>query len=103
MADAGRLDAVPLDLHQLRHSSPSLLLQPGASLVYVKDQLGHASVRLTVDTYGHLIPGANRQAVDRLDDAPGEGRPSGVSASLSATPAQPDSRRPVGAPVESRA
>jgi hypothetical protein len=24
-----------------------------------------------VDTYGHLIPGANRQAVDRLDDAPG--------------------------------
>jgi hypothetical protein len=23
-----------------------------------------------VDTYGHLIPGANRQAVDRLDDAP---------------------------------
>jgi len=33
------------------------------------DQLGHASIQLTVDTYGHLIPGANRQAVDRLDDA----------------------------------
>jgi hypothetical protein len=24
---------------------------------------------LTVDTYGHLVPGSNRQAVDRLDDA----------------------------------
>jgi integrase len=43
----------------------------GESLAYVRDQLGHASIQLTVDTYGHLIPGANRQAVDRLDDAPG--------------------------------
>jgi len=24
-----------------------------------------------VDTYGHLVPGGNRAAVDRLDDAPG--------------------------------
>jgi integrase len=35
----------------------------------VRDQLGHASIQLTVDTYGHLVPGSNRQAVDRLDDA----------------------------------
>ena len=27
-----------------------------------------ASIQITVDTYGHLIPGANRAAVDRLDD-----------------------------------
>ncbi len=32
--------------------------------------LKHASIQITVDTYGHLIPGANRAAVDRLDDAP---------------------------------
>jgi hypothetical protein len=37
--------------------------------VYVKEQLGQSSIQLTVDTYGHLIPGANRAAVDRLDDA----------------------------------
>jgi hypothetical protein len=36
----------------------------------VKEQLGHASIQITVDTYGHLIPGVNRAAVDRLDDAP---------------------------------
>ena len=29
----------------------------------------HASIQLTVDTSGHLIPGANRQPVDRVDDA----------------------------------
>jgi hypothetical protein len=36
----------------------------------VKEQLGHGSIQLTVDTYGHLIPGANRGAVDCLDDEP---------------------------------
>ncbi len=57
--------------HQLRHSFASQLIAQGESLAYVRDQLGHHSIRLTVDTYGHLLPGANRQAVDRLDDATG--------------------------------
>ena len=34
--------------------------------MYVKEQLGHSSITLTVDIYGHWIPGANRQAVNRL-------------------------------------
>jgi integrase len=53
--------------HDLRHSYASLLLQNKESAVYVKDQLGHSSITVTVDLYGHLIPGGNRQAVDRLD------------------------------------
>jgi hypothetical protein len=28
--------------------------------------MGHHSIQITVDTYGHLIPGANREAVNRL-------------------------------------
>ena len=36
--------------------------------VYVKEQLGHSSIKITVDIYGHLIPGSNRKAVDKLDD-----------------------------------
>jgi integrase len=58
-------------IHDLRHTFASLLLQQNESLVYVKDQLGHHSIQITVDTYGHLVPGANRQAVDRLDDISG--------------------------------
>jgi hypothetical protein len=34
----------------------------------VKEQLGHSSIQITVDCYGHLIPGGNKQAVDRLDE-----------------------------------
>ncbi len=56
------------NLHFLRHTFASLLLQQGESLKYVQDQLGHSSIKMTCDTYGHLVPGGNRQAVDRLDD-----------------------------------
>jgi len=52
--------------HDLRHTFASLLLQNGESPQYVKEQLGHSSIKITVDVYGHLIPGANRQAVNRL-------------------------------------
>lgn len=55
--------------HALRHTYASLLIQDGENLAYVRDQLGHHSIRVTVDIYGHLIPGANKVAVDRLDDA----------------------------------
>ncbi len=44
----------------------SLLIQRRESLAYVKEQLGHHSIQVTVDLYGHLMPGANRSAVDRL-------------------------------------
>jgi integrase len=53
--------------HDLRHTFGSLLLQAGASLAYVRDQMGHSSIQITVDVYGHLIPGANIAFVDRLD------------------------------------
>lgn len=75
--------------HDLRHTFASLLLQNGESPVYVKEQMGHSSIQVTVDLYGHLIPGGNQQAVDRLDtpvDKPGiQGH--------SATPAQPANPR----------
>jgi integrase len=55
-------------IHDIRHSYASLLLTQGESPVYVKEQLGHHSIQMTVDIYGHLIPSANRQAVNQLDD-----------------------------------
>src|SRR5207253_1204020 len=72
-------------LHDLRHTFGSLLIQNGASLVYVKEQMGHSSIQVTVDIYGHLIPGANVSFVDTLDGVPKKKtRPQ-----QNATPAQP--------------
>ncbi|MBI9077600.1 MAG: tyrosine-type recombinase/integrase [Desulfatibacillum sp.] len=55
-------------LHDTRHTYASLLLSDRANLTYVKEQLGHSSIQMTVDVYGHLIPGSNRESVNRLDD-----------------------------------
>ena len=57
-------------LHDLRHTFGSLLIQSGASIVFVKEQMGHSSIQVTVDTYAHLIPGADVSFVDRLDEKP---------------------------------
>ena len=68
--------------HDLRHEFGSLLIQGGASLDYVKDQMGHSSIQITVDTYGHLIPGADINWIDGLDRR--------TSSQQNATPAQLD-------------
>jgi integrase len=54
--------------HDLRHTFATLLIQQGEGLPYIRDQLSHSSIKITVDTYGHLVPGGNRQAVDKLDE-----------------------------------
>ena len=53
-------------LHDLRHTTASILIQRGAPLAYIRDLLGHSSIKVTVDIYGHLVPGANRQEMNRL-------------------------------------
>jgi integrase len=55
-------------LHDIRHTFASLLLTNGESPAYVKEQMGHSSIQITVDIYGHLIPGSNREAINRLDN-----------------------------------
>ena len=60
---------LPLHLtpHCLRHTYASLMLQQGEPVAYVQRQLGHASIQLTVDTYGKWLPMESQAAVDRLD------------------------------------
>ena len=57
--------------HCLRHTYASLLLQQGVSIVFVQRQLGHASIQLTVDTYGKWLPVESGGALERLDPMPG--------------------------------
>ena len=56
--------------HCLRHSYASILLSDGVSPVYVQEQLGHATIELTVSTYGRWLKKKAPGALDRLDSVP---------------------------------
>jgi integrase len=53
--------------HALRHSAASALLGAGLSLKAVSDQLGHSTIVLTANTYGHLTPDARDEAAQAMD------------------------------------
>jgi len=52
--------------HTLRHSFAHALIANGASLAYVSQQMRHQSIQVTVDRYGHLVPGGQIEFIDRL-------------------------------------
>lgn len=54
-----------LHLHDLRHTTASLLIQAGASLTEVRDILGHSSFAVT-NRYAHLAPEHLKAAIQRL-------------------------------------
>jgi integrase len=51
-------------IHELRHKCASLLLAQEVPLEVVAEQLGHASIRVTKDVYGHLMPRSRARAAD---------------------------------------
>jgi integrase len=53
--------------HSLRHTYVSLLVARGESMKYIQEQLGHTSIKVTMDIYAHLMPGSGIQGADKLD------------------------------------
>jgi integrase len=58
----------PLRLHDLRHTCASLAIAAGADIKVLQRMLGHASAALTLDRYGHLLPGQAEGVATRLDE-----------------------------------
>ena len=56
-------------LHELRHSGTSLMLAQGTDLYVVSEVLGHSSVAITKDVYGHLVEGQKRAAATLMSAA----------------------------------
>ncbi len=56
-------------IHDLRHSYATLRISKGDNIQDVSNQLGHHSVKLTLDVYSHWMPGKKKAEVDALDDA----------------------------------
>jgi integrase len=57
-----RVGLPPIRLHDLRHSVASILLAQGVHPKVVSEQLGHATIALTLDTYSHVIPSLQQEA-----------------------------------------
>jgi integrase len=54
--------------HTMRHSAASLLIAQGVDLKLISEVLGHSSIRMTADVYGHLMPDAGHVAADAMDE-----------------------------------
>lgn len=54
--------------HDLRHTHATMMLQQGVHPKIVSDRLGHSSIKLTLDTYSHVLPTMQREAADRVDE-----------------------------------
>lgn len=55
--------------HELRHSAASLMLANQVGLKVVSETLGHSSIRLTADTYAHLLAPARKEAAEAMGRA----------------------------------
>ena len=61
--------------HDLRHTAVSVLIQEGAHPKLIQSRMGHANSKITMDTYGHLFPGADAGLAATLERfKPEEGR-----------------------------
>lgn len=56
-------------LHDLRHTSATLLLGQGVHPKIVQERLGHADISMTLNRYSHVTPDMQRLAADTLDEA----------------------------------
>jgi len=57
----------PIGLHEARHTFASILIAAGVNAKALSTYLGHSSIQITLDRYGHLMPGNEDEAVALVD------------------------------------
>jgi integrase len=57
----------PCRVHDLRHTHASWLIAAGEHPKAIQTRLGHSSIQVTIDRYGHLMEGLDDRTVDRLE------------------------------------
>ena len=60
-------DLPQIRFHDLRHSAATMMLTMGVHPKVVQELLGHSSISLTLDTYSHVLPSMQQEAMDKLD------------------------------------
>jgi integrase len=57
----------PCRIHDLRHTHAAWLIAAGEQPKSIQTRLGHSSIQVTIDRYGHLMDGLDHQTATRLD------------------------------------
>jgi integrase len=57
----------PITLHECRHTFASLMIAAGVNAKALSTYMGHSSIQVTYDKYGHLMPGNEEEAAGLLD------------------------------------
>jgi integrase len=57
----------PISLHECRHTFASLMIAAGVNAKALSTFMGHANISITLDRYGHLMPGAEDEAAILMD------------------------------------
>jgi integrase len=77
--------------HNLRHSAAIFLLVMGVHVKIVQELLGHSSISMTLDTYSHVLPGLQKEAMDKWNTWFGDGE--GIDISPRVNPGDSSSRK----------
>jgi integrase len=56
-----------IGLHECRHTYASLMIAAGVNAKALSEYMGHSSITITLDRYGHLMPGNESEAAALLD------------------------------------
>ena len=59
----------PVNLHGLRHTHATIMLQQGVHLKVVQERLGHSTIAITADTYSHVTSGLQKEAANAFESA----------------------------------
>jgi integrase len=59
----------PIRFHDMRHTFTSLLIDQNENPKYIQEQLGHSTIQMTFDIYGHLINKTNQDSTTRLEES----------------------------------
>jgi integrase len=57
----------PIGLHPARHTAASVMIAGGINIKALSTFMGHSSITITLDRYGHLLPGSIAEAATLLD------------------------------------
>ena len=61
----------PIGVHEARHTFASLMIAAGVNARALSTYTGHSSITITLDLYGHLMPGNEEEAAGLLEGLPG--------------------------------